>query len=116
MGKVHLAHRGEERVDVLLLEVAGRVVELGLNTGQLTCVPVAGDDVDARVYLPVAARPVAPEPHVRELVRVLRLQLQVPLHQPLELRALVPLIRGGVVQLVEHAREIGRPHEGYLAR
>ena len=79
---------GEKLVDIALGHAVFRVVALGLDRPVLA-VPVLSDQVNAAVR-PPPARPVVPQPHVDQPVRIPGIGFEEPLTDALEL--LAPLV------------------------
>ena len=75
----------QEGVHVVLGDSVGGVIGLGLDRPQVS-VTVLGDQVDTGVSAP-PARPVLPQPHAAQLVRVDRVMRQEPLADALKLPA-----------------------------
>jgi len=102
LGEPLLARGGQERVDRVLVHRRTRPEELALDRDVAARTLVDRHQVDARVVLPTATRPLLPQPHVAELIGIHRIGLQICRDEALEPAPLVSLRRRGLAQLLEN--------------
>src|SRR4051812_2522771 len=87
------------------------LVELALNRPQLAALSLPRDYIDAGVTTTIAARPLHPQPHIREQARVERIELQEPLYERLELVPALAITQRCSAEPFNHGLE-GHRHQG----
>lgn len=94
----------EERIDVLLLDARGRLVELGLDCHPFTVILAARNQVNARISLATVVAPLIPTLNLVELRRENRIGFEEVNHQLLK-RDPVLALRLILTELIEDFAE-----------